>query len=103
MLEQAEDFDYEAYREMREENEARAKQEYDGKMFRKTGYVDEIRADYIILSEYIYGGYYNPLIVELPEDVIAELSREQEITVCGILQYEEDPNISHLVEAFIVE
>lgn len=103
MLEQAEDFDYEAYREVREENEARAKQEYDGKVFRRTGYVEEIRTDYIILSEYIYGGYYNPLVIELPEDVIAGLSREQEITVCGTFQYEEDPNISRLVDAFIVE
>lgn len=103
MLEQAEDFDYEAYMEMQEENEARAKQEYDGKVFRRTGYVDEITADYIILSEYIHGGYCNPLIIELPEDVIAELSSEQEITVCGTFQYKESPNISRLVNAFLVE
>lgn len=102
-LRQASEFDYETFRETEETNPAKAKQEYDGKVFRRTGYVDEITTDYIILTDFIYGGYYNPLIIELPEDVIAGLSREQEITVCGTFQYEEDPNISHLVDAIVVE
>ena len=28
---------------------------------------------------------------------------EQEITVCGTFEYAEDPNLSRLVDAFIVE
>lgn len=103
ILASATEFDAEAFYDVQDENEAKAKQEYDGKVFRRTGYVDEITTDYIILTDFIYGGYYNPLIIELPEDVIAGLSREQEITVCGTFQYEEDPNISHLVDAFVVE
>lgn len=103
MLEQAEDFDGDAFYDMRKENEAKTKQEYDGKVFRRTGYVEEITTDYIILCDSSHGGYYNPLIIELPEDVIAGLSREQEITVCGTFQYEEDTFNSRLVDAFIVE
>lgn len=103
MLEQAEEFDAAAFSDLREENEAKAKQEYEGKIFRRTGYVESIKTDYIILSDYIYGGYYYPLVVELSEDEIANLSSEQEITVCGTFEYDDYPNICHLVDAFIVE
>lgn len=103
MLESAAIFDAVEFYETQDANEAKAKQEYGGKVFRRTGYVDEITTDYITLTDFIYGGYYNPLIIELPEDVIAGLSHEQEITVCGTFQYEEDPNISRLVDAFVVE
>ncbi len=103
MLEQAEDFDGDAFEDMQKENEAKTKQEYDGKVFRVSGYVKEITTDYIIVSEYGYGVYYNPLVVELPEEEIANLTKEQEITVCGTFEYADDPNISHLVDAFIVE
>ena len=103
MLEQAEDFDGDAFYDMRKESEAKTKQEYDGKVFRVSGYVEEITTDYIIVSEYGYGVYYNPLVVELPEEEIANLTKEQEITVCGTFEYADDPNTSHLVDAFIVE
>ncbi|NJE80537.1 hypothetical protein E0L17_04255 [Olsenella sp. SW781] len=103
MLAQAEDFNGDSFYEMRNENEAKTKQQYDGKIFCASGYVEEITTDYIILSEFGYGVYYNPIIVELPEDVIAVLMKEQEITACGTFEYAESPNISRLVDAFIVE
>ena len=103
MLEQAQDFDGDAFYDTQNENEAKAKQEYDGKVFQVSGYVEEIATDYIIVSDYGYGVYYNPLVVELPEEEIANLTKEQEIIVCGTFEYAEDPNISHLTNAFIVE
>lgn len=103
LLSEAEDFDAEGFFDIQNENEAKAKQEYDGKVFRASGYVEDIYTDYIIVSEFKYGVYCNPIIAELPEEEIAELSMEQEITVCGTFEYAEDPNLSRLVDAFIVE
>ena len=103
LLSGAEDFNAEEFFDIQNENEAKAKQEYDGKVFRASGYVEDIYTDYIIVSEFKYGVYCNPIIAELPEEVIAELSMEQEIAVCGTFEYAEDPNLSRLVDAFIVE
>ena len=49
----------------------------------------------------ILGQFCNTLCVELSEDELASLSKEQEITVCGKFQYVQVE--SRLVDAFIVE
>lgn len=49
----------------------------------------------------ILGTFCNTLCVELPEDELASLSKDLEITVCGRFQYIQVE--SRLVDAFIVE
>ena len=83
------------------ENEARAKQEYDGEIFRCTAIVGEITPTYARIGEVILGTFCNTLCVELPEDELASLSKDQEITACGRFQYIQVE--SRLVDAFIVE
>ena len=101
MLEQAEELDLEAFHEMDSENEAKAKQEYDGKIFRCTAIVGDINTTYVRVGQVILGQFCNTLCVELSEDELASLSKEQEITVCGKFQYVQVE--SRLVDAFIVE
>ena len=101
MLNQAEELDLEAFHEMDSENEAKAKKEYDGKIFRCTAYVGDIRPSYVRIGQVILGQFCNTLCVELSEDELASLSKEQEITVCGKFQYVQIE--SRLVNAFIVE
>ena len=101
MLEQAEELDLQAFHETDNENEARAKQEYDGEIFRCTAIVGEITPTYARIGEVILGTFCNTLCVELPEDELASLSKDQEITVCGRFQYIQVE--SRLVDAFIVE
>lgn len=85
---------------MENENEARAKQEYDSKIFRCTAYVGDISPTYVRIGQVILGEFCNTLCVELPEEELASLSREQEITVCGRFQYVAVE--SRLIDAFIV-
>ena len=101
MLEQAEELDLEAFHEMDSENEAKAKQEYDGKIFRCTAIIGDINPTYVRVGQVILGQFCNTLCVELSEDELASLSKEQEITVCGKFQYVQVE--SRLVDAFIVE
>lgn len=101
MLEQAEELDLEAFHEMDSENEAKAKQEYDGKIFRCTAIVGDINPTYVRVGQVILGQFCNTLCVELSEEELANLSKEQEITVCGKFQYVQVE--SRLVDAFIVE
>lgn len=101
MLEQAEELDLEAFHEMDSENEAKAKQEYDGKFFRCTAIVGDINPTYVRVGQVILGQFCNTLCVELSEEELANLSKEQEITVCGKFQYVQVE--SRLVDAFIVE
>lgn len=103
LLESAEEYDFDAFQELRDENPAKAKQEYDGIVFRRTGYIESIETDYIIVSDYLAGVYVSPIIAELPTDTIAALDQGQEVTVCGTFEYVDDPYIPHLVDAFIVE
>ncbi len=77
------------------------KKEYDGKIFRCTAYVGDIRPSYVRIGQVILGQFCNTLCVELSEDELASLSKEQEITVCGKFQYVQIE--SRLVNAFIVE
>ena len=101
MLEQAEELDLEAFHEMDSENEAKAKQEYDGKIFRCTAIIGDINPTYVRVGQVTLGQFCNTLCVELSEDELASLSKEQEITVCGKFQYVQVE--SRLVDAFIVE
>lgn len=101
MLEQAEELDLEAFHKTDNENEAKAKQEYDGKIFRCTAIVGDINPTYVRVGQVILGQFCNTLCVELSEDELASLSKEQEITVCGKFQYVQVE--SRLVDAFIVE
>ena len=101
MLEQAEELDLEAFHRMENQNEARAKKEYDGKLFRCTAYVGDISPTYVRIGQVILGTFCNTLCVELSEDELVSLSKEQEITVCGRFQYIQVE--SRLVNAFIVE
>lgn len=101
MLEQAEELDLEAFHKTDSENEAKAKQEYDGKIFRCTAIVGDINPTYVRVGQVILGQFCNTLCVELSEDELASLSKEQEIAVCGKFQYVQVE--SRLVDAFIVE
>lgn len=101
MLDQASELDLEAFHQMENENEARAKQEYDGKIFRCTAYVGDIGTTSVQIGQVILGQFCNTLSVELPEEELASLSKEQEITVRGRFQYVAVE--SRLVDAFIVE
>lgn len=103
MLEQAADFNAEEFYDAQNKSEAKAKPEYDGKVFKASGHIEDIYTDNIIVSEYTYGVYCYPLTIELPEDKIAELSKEQEIAVCGTFEYTEHPTIPRPVDAFVVE
>lgn len=100
MLEQAEELDLEAFHKAENENEARAKQEYDGKIFRCTAFVSDITPTYVRIGQVILGEFCNTLCVELSEEELASLSGEQEITVCGQFQYVAVE--SRLIDAFIV-
>lgn len=101
MLDQAGELDLEAFHEMENENEARAKQEYDGKVFRCTAYVGDIGTTSVQIGQVILGQFCNTLSVELSEEELAGLSKKQEITVCGRFQYVAVE--SRLVDAFIIE
>ena len=51
MLAQAEELDLEAFHETDSENEAKAKQEYDGKIFRCTAIVGDINPTYVRINK----------------------------------------------------
>ena len=101
MLEQAEELDLEAFHSLNNKNEAKAKQEYDGKIFVCTAYVGDISTTDVEIGQVILGEFCNTLKVELPEEELASLSSGQEITVCGKFQYV--AIVSRLVDAFVVE
>lgn len=102
MVATAQDFVYDDFRNLQEENEAKAEAEYDGKIFRRTAFVEEVKTDYFILSEKWGNRYISPIVVELPKEELAELSVGDEVTVVGEFEYAPDPNISKLVNAVLI-
>ena len=103
MVAPAQDFVYDDFRNLQEENEAKAEAEYDGKIFKRTAFVEEVKTDYFILSEKWGNRYISPIVVELPKEELAKLSVGDEVTVVGEFEYEPDPNISKLVNAVLIE
>ena len=76
MLEQAEELDLEAFHEMDSENEAKAKQEYDGKIFRCTAIVGDINPTYVRVGQVILGQLCNtPRRADSPPAVLRCLRR----------------------------
>ncbi len=103
MVAAAQDFVYDDFENLQEENEAKAEAEYDGKIFKRTAFVEEVRTNYFILSDKWGDMYISPIVVELPQEELVELSVGDEVTVVGEFGYEPDPNISKLVNVVLIE
>lgn len=72
---------------LRQENVAKAQKEYDGKFVKTTGYVISIHSDYCSIATG-KGSKINNMNVYLPTDVLAELSKDEKITVVGIMVFD---------------
>lgn len=96
---------FDEFNEMKEDNPARAKNEYDGKVVKYHGFVGDINANRIILGErYVLGDTLAcPFSVYLPTEVIAELNKGDEITVVGTFEYKNGSQVSEINDAEIVE
>ena len=82
-------------------NEARAKNEYDGKIVKWTATVYDINEDYVTMANETYAGLpANSISVYLSKEELMELEDFQEITVVGKLSLW---TFSTIKEAFIVK
>lgn len=100
----AAELDADAFFDMKRENEAKAKTEYDGKTFKVTGRISDISTDHISIDTKQVGGKWgNPFHVYLPTEEIAKLNKGDSITVAGVLEYGEAPNITKFRKAVIVQ
>lgn len=83
-------------------NEARAIEDYDGKVYKWTATIRRIESDYVAMSEELYNGVpLNPLYVYLPTETIADYDVDDTITVVGTVKV--NGSFTSLKDAFIVE
>lgn len=100
MLESAIEIDLDDIVDEQIDNEARAVKKYAGKAVKVTATVRTIESEYCKMSEGTYNGLpLNSFYVYLSKDVLADLEREQTITVVGIM----DDKLQRIEDAFIVE
>lgn len=83
-------------------NEARAMEDYDGKVYKWTATIRRIDSDYVLMSEELYNGApLNPLYVYLPTETIADYDVDDTITVVGTVKV--NGSFTSLEDASVVE
>lgn len=83
-------------------NEARAMEDYDGKIYKWTATIRRIESDYVVMSEELYNGApLNPLYVYLPTETIADYDADDTITVVGTVKV--NGSFTSLKDASVVE
>ena len=99
----ATEFDAEDFFKTQSENEAKAKSEYDGNVYKVSGVITEIHTDYIIIDTVkIANKSGGPLEVHMSTDEIAKLSKGDSIVVIGVFKYVDKPWPSRINDAAIV-
>lgn len=85
-IEEAVELDWQAVSSERLENEARAKQDWEGKTVRYTATVATISSEYAhVYNEMVDGMLYNPIDVYLSADDLVKPNKDDVITVVGTL------------------
>ena len=83
-------------------NEARAMEDYDGKLFKWTATIRRIESEYVLMSVELFNGApLNPLYVYLPTETIADYEVDDTITVIGTVKV--NGSFTSLKDASVVE
>ena len=104
----APELDMTEYLILKTENEAKAEAEYDGNIYRYTGYVVEIKDDYCTVGYYhldedgeIYGDGVHQMTVYLEQEDLVKLSTREIYTFAG--EFECDVIIPNFRNAILIE
>lgn len=103
------EFDYDEFTAAYDENKAKAKKEYEGKLVHMIGWVDKVDEEYAIVGadqsgaggEYFVA--YEPVHVYLPVDELAELTPGDKVSVNGVFAYQYYGLFDALLNAQIIE
>ena len=91
----AEHIDFDQLTDDNYDNEARAKETYEGKFWITTTTVRSIESDYATCSDWLYKGLpANAVNIYLPSETLTQLNPEDSITVCGLFTAGSSPSIT---------
>ena len=86
------------YRDMREENEAKADAEYDGNIYRYTGIITEVNSTYCVAGT--YEGSYE-IDIYLEQDDLLKLNTGEMYTFAGV--FESEALVPNLNDAILLD